>query len=340
MTAQTLRWGLLAPARIGRRIVPAIRASLRGELVAVASRDPQRAQAFAELWDIPEAHGSYEELLRDPGVDVVYVAIPQALHAEWAVKAADAGKHVLVEKPMAINAGQADRIIEASERNKVVILEAMMHRYHPQISRVQELVNEGAIGEVRLIRASFSYPMKFSDDKNVPAILDPKLGGGSLWDLGCYPVSFARAIIGSDPIEVSGMQTTGRTGVDLTFVGGMRYHDGAFAQFDCSFQASRRRQASIIGSEGVIHLNEPWNPQPDSGAVITLSRSENDEPVHFDEEDPFRCEVDALEACVLDDAPSPLALVETRGNIVTLQALQRSSKVGEVVTLPRRSSHE
>ncbi len=333
MSGTKLRWGLLSTASINRSMIPAIRESSENELVAVASRERGRAEAFAHQWDIPNAYGSYEELLNDPTVDVVYVSVPHGFHAEWAVKSADAGKHVLCEKPMALSLEGMDRIVAAAERNEVIILEGMMFRYHPQIRRVQELVEEGAIGDVRLIRASFSFPANLADADRVSAVSEPILGGGSMWDVGCYPVSFARAIIGSDPIEVAGMRTTGPTGVDLTFVGQMHYRGGALAQFDSSFEAPLRWHAEIVGSDGVIHLDEPWNHRPDRSAVISLRRAEGHETIPVKKSNAYRCEVESLAACVNDGASSALSLAETRGNVLTVVALQESARRGEVLTM-------
>lgn len=337
MSGGKLRWGLLSTAKINKSVIPAIRDSSQNELVAVASREKRRAESFAQQWDIPIAHGSYEGLLNDPAVDVVYVSVPNGLHAEWAIKSADAGKHVLCEKPMALSLEEVDRIVAAAERNKVIILEGMMFRYHPQIRRVQELVEEGAIGKVRLIRASFSFPANLSGTDSGTAKMDPGLGGGSLWDVGCYPVSFARAVVGSDPIEVAGMQTMGPAGVDLTFVGEMSYNEGTLAQFDTSFQAPLRWHSEIVGGEGVILLDEPWNHRPDSPTAISLRRADGDETIDVDKANAYRCEVEALAACVNDGAQSPLPLSETRGNISTVLALRESALRGEVVNMQGRA---
>lgn len=338
MSDHCLRWGLICTARINRALIPAIQASSRAELAAVASRDLARARNYAHQWGIPRAYGSYQALLNDPQVEVIYIALPNSLHCEWAVKAAQAGKHVLCEKPLALSTEEVDRMIEASQRNQVVLLEAFMYRYHPQTLKAQELVSQGEIGDVRLVRAVFSYTLSRPGDVR----LDPSLGGGSLWDVGCYPVSFARAIIGSEPVEVFGWQLLGDSGVDLTFVGQMRFaamspqgSDGAVAQFDSSFQAPFRWEAEVIGSQGTLWLETPWKPgAAREPAGLRLVRDGREEKVAVDDVNAYLCEVEAMADCVLDSAEPILPLSDSRGNVVTLNALYESARTGQVVSLP------
>jgi predicted dehydrogenase len=336
MPGQHLRWGLICTARINRSLIPAIRASNRSELVAVASRVSARARDYAHQWHIPRAHGSYQALLDDPEVDVIYNALPNSLHCEWTVKAAKAGKHILCEKPLALNVEEVDRMIEAARRNRVVLLEAFMYRYHPQTLKAQELVRQSAIGHVRLVRAVFSYTLTRPGDVR----LDPALGGGSLWDVGCYPVSFARAIVGSDPLEVFGWQVLGESAVDITFVGQMRYPKsspeahGPLAQFDSSFQTTFRWEAEVVGSQGALWLETPWKPgaawEP---AGLRLLRNDGEELLPVEDVNAYQCEVEAMADCVLNKTDPILPLSESRGNVVTLNALYKSAKRGQVVSL-------
>jgi xylose dehydrogenase (NAD/NADP) len=330
MPERRLRWGLICTARINRSLIPVIRASARSELLAVASRDLDRAQDYAREWGIPRAHGGYQALLDDPEVDVVYNALPNSLHCEWTVKAADAGKHVLCEKPLALSVEEVNRMIEAARRNRVVLLEAFAYRYHPQTIKVQELVREGAMGEVRLVRAISSYPQNRPGDVR----LDPALGGGSLWDVGCYPVSFARAVMGSDPVEVFGWQVLGDTGVDLTFAGQMCFPDGTLAQFDSSFRAVLRWGAEVVGSRGTLVLDNPWKPgaawEPDG---IRLRRDDEEETLTVEEVNAYLCEVEAMADCILDSAEPVLPLSDSRGNVATINALYESARTGRPVFL-------
>jgi len=313
MSSRYLRWGLICTARINRRLIPAIRAAERSELVAVASRDLARAQVYARQWDIPRAHGGYEALLADPEVDVIYNALPNHLHCEWTVRAVEAGKHVLCEKPLALSVREVDRIEEAARRNRVVVFEAFMYRHHPQTLKVQDLVREGAIGTVRLVQAT--------------------QGGGALWDVGCYPVSFARAILGAEPVEVAGWQRPGGSGVDMTFAGQMRFAGGALAQFGCSFEAAYYCTAQILGSAGTIVLDSPWRLGGDHSQGIRLRRGSGEELLPVESIDPYLCEVQAMEACALDGAAPVVPLSDSRGNVATINALYESARRGAPVSL-------
>lgn len=325
MSSQHLRWGLICTARINRRLIPAIRASTRSELVAVASRDLARAQEYARQWDIPRAHGSYAALLADPEVDVIYNALPNHLHCEWTVRAAEAGKHVLCEKPLALNVAEVDRIEEAARRNRIVVFEAFMYRHHPQTLKVQDLVRQGAIGEVRLVQAAFAFTLENPGDYR----LDPQQGGGALWDVGCYPVSFARAVLGAEPVEVVGRQHLGASGVDMTFVGQMRFASGALAQVGCSFEAAYYCTAQILGSAGTIVLASPWRLGDGHSPGIRLRRGNGEELLPVEDIDPYLCEVQAMEACVFDGAAPIVPLSDSRGNVATINALYESARTGK-----------
>src|SRR5262249_1892055 len=254
MPPGAIRWGLLSTARINERLIPVLQSSARCELLAVASRGGQgKATRYASEWNIPRAYGSYEALLADPGVDAVYISLPNALHCPWAIKTAEAGKHILCEKPLALTAADVDRMAEAAHRNGVVLQEAVMMRYHPQTLHLQQRVAEGVIGEVRLIRGLFTFTLARPGDIR----FDPALGGGSIWDLGSYPVGFIRTMLRANPVEVHGWQT-GEGGVDLSFIGQMRFASGAVGQFFSSFQAVPQADVDLIGSAGTVHLDLPY----------------------------------------------------------------------------------
>jgi xylose dehydrogenase (NAD/NADP) len=330
MSDRHLRWGLICTARINRALIPPIRASARSELVAVASRDLARAQDYAQQWGIPRAYGSYQALLDDPEVDVIYSALPNNLHCEWTVKAADAGKHILCEKPLALTVEEVDRMIKTAHRNQVVLLEAFMYRYHPQTLKAQQLVRQGAIGDVRLVRAVFTYTLNRPGDVR----LEPAMGGGSLWDVGSYPVSCARAIVGSDPVEVFGWQVLGDSGVDMTFAGQMRFANGTLAQFDCSFESTFRWGVEVVGSQGTLMLDNPWKPGAAREPVgIRILRDDGEETLAVDDVDAYLCEVEAMVDCVLDNAEPILPLSDSRGNVATLNALYESARTGQAVPL-------
>jgi len=216
MPDEPVCWGLLSTARINERIIPAIRAAQRSKLLAVASRGGmEKARGYASTWNIPRAYGSYQALLADREVDAVYISLPNALHRQWTIEAARAGKHVLCEKPLATSAAEVDEMVDAARRHGVLLQEAVMMRYHPQSRQLRELVAAGTIGEIRLMRGVFSFTL----DRPGDIRFDPTIGGGSIWDLGSYPVSLMRAVMATEPIEVHGWQSAGDQGVDLSFAG-------------------------------------------------------------------------------------------------------------------------
>ena len=258
MNQKKLCWGLLSTARINRRLIPPLRKSPRNTLVAVASRDIERAQQYAREWNIPIAFGSYEELLEDPKIDIVYISLPNSLHAAWTVKALQAGKHVLCEKPLATTLQDVDAIIQASRQTGKVALEAFMYRHHAQTLKVKELVENGAIGELRLVKGAFSFYLDQPENVRLIASLD----GGCLWDVGCYPVSYARYLAGAEPVEAFGWQITGSSGVDIHFTGQLHFPNNVFAQFDSSFCTTFRTSIEVVGSTGSIIIPKPYVPSP------------------------------------------------------------------------------
>jgi xylose dehydrogenase (NAD/NADP) len=317
-----LRWGLLSTARINRRVIPAIRAAEQAELLAVASRDQARAEAYAAEWEIPRALGSYEALLRDPEVDAVYISLPNSLHAEWTVRAAQAGKHVLCEKPLALTVTECDQVSAAAESAGVVVVEAVMYLHHPLLHKARQLVCEGAIGRVTLARGAFSFFLDRLNDVR----WRPELGGGSLWDVGSYPVSFIRWIAG-EPGQVFGWQTQSSSGVDTAFAGLLHCKDGVLGVFDCGFRQQLRTQAEVVGTEGALIVDQPYVLGPESR--ILLRRGLEEQEIVLPAADAYRCEVEALTAAVLDGADLPLPLASSRANIATLATLYESARRGE-----------
>ena len=316
-----LGWGLLSTARINRRLIPAIRTVERAELRAVASRSLPQAQAYAAEWDIPRAHGSYEALLSDPDIDVIYISLPNNLHAEWTVRTARAGKHVLCEKPLALSSSECDQIIAAAEAADVVVTEAVMYLHHPLLHKVRQLVKDGAMGEVRLVRGAFSFFL----DRPGDVRWKPDLGGGSLWDVGSYPVSFIRWITG-EPQQVFGWQTLSDTGVDATFAGLLRYHNGVLGVFDCGFCQQFRAEAEIIGTDGTLIVERPYLISPASR--IRLQKGFEETEIGLPEMDAYECEVEALTDAILDGVPLPVPLESSRANVATLTTLYRSAQLG------------
>jgi xylose dehydrogenase (NAD/NADP) len=316
-----LKWGLLSTARINRHLIPAIRAAERAELVGVASRSQQRAEAYAAEWGIPRVHGSYQSLLDDPDVDVIYISLPNSLHAEWAVRAAKAGKHVLCEKPLAISVAECDQILAAARSAGVVAVEAVMCLHHPLLAEARRLVDEGAVGRVRLVRGSLCISLDRPDDVR----WKPELGGGALWDVGSYPVSFIRWVAG-EPEEVFGWQVLAESGVDETFCGLLRYRSGVLGAFDCGFRSPWRSEAQVFGTEGTLTIKQSY--AIDGESRILLSRESGEEELSVKDIDVYQCEVEALTAAVLDGAPLPVSLMSSRANVATIAALYESARSG------------
>ena len=326
MPEQRLRWGLRSTARINRRLIPAMRASKRAELVAVASRDAERARSYAAEWQIPRAHGSYEALLADPEVDAVYISLPNGLHVEWSVAAARAGKHVLCEKPLATSVAGCDEIISAAGAAGVFVAEASMHLYHPLMHKAREVVQGGALGRVALARGSFSFLL----DRPGDVRWRPELDGGSLWDVGSYPVSTIRWTLG-EPQELFGWQRLAPGGVDGTFTGLLRYENGVLGAFDCGFCGQYRLQAEVVGSEAVLTIERPYALDPSSRLVLRRGHAEEEIPVAV--ADPYQCEVESIAAAAFDGVPLPVPLSFSRANVATLVALYESARLGNPVRL-------
>ncbi len=327
MTERILRWGLLSTARINRALIPPLRASTRNQLLAVASRTPERAQAYAREWRIPRAFGSYEALLADPEIDVIYNSLPNGLHAEWTIRAAQAGKHVLCEKPLALTLAEVDAMAAAARAAGVVVAEAFMYRHHPQTLRVLELVRQGAIGALRLVRGSFTFNLTRPGDVR----LDPAQGGGSLWDVGCYPVSYARAVIGAEPLEAFGWQVSGPSGVDETFVGQLRFPGEVFAQFDCGFRAPFRTHLEIVGSEATLTVPNPF--KPGQRERLSLRRGDMEEILTAPGGELYLGEVEDMADAVLRGRAPRVSLADSRGNVAAILALLRSARAGRLVAV-------
>lgn len=324
---KTLGWGLLGTARINRALIPPLRASARNQLLAVASRRLETAAAYAREWGIERAHGSYEALLADPEIDVVYIPLPNGLHAEWVVRAARAGKHVLCEKPLAVTVEEVDAIAAAAREARVVVSEAFMYRHHPQTARVREVVSTGVLGRVRFVRGSFSFGLTRPQDPR----RDPALGGGALFDVGCYPLSFARSVLGQEPLEVMGWQHQGPTGVDLTFVAQLRFPDDVLAQFDCSFEASFRTIMEVVGETASLAVTQPF--KPGAAAQLLLNRGDRIETIDSTEADLYAGEVEDLADAVLLGKAPRVSLADSRGNVAAITALLRSARENRPIRL-------
>ena len=321
----SLRWGVISTANIGRAAVnPAIRASRNGELVAVASRDPERARAFAESHHVPRHYGSYQELLDDPDIDAVYNPLPNGLHLEWSVKASEAGKHILCEKPLALDEEQCRMMAAAADANGVKLLEAFMYRFHPRTLRVLEMVRTGAIGELRTIRSSFTFRLTRPGDVR----WDPHLGGGALMDVGCYCVNVSRTLAGAEPVEVQATANWTDRGVDEEMVGTLRFPGGVLAVFDSSLTTERCEFYEVAGTDGHLRIESAFVPGKDDAAILHHRGRAGATTEVVPGADEYELMVEHFADCVLNDEPLRYPADEAALNMRTIDALYRSARDG------------
>jgi xylose dehydrogenase (NAD/NADP) len=320
-----MRLGIVSTADINRKVIPGARASEKVDLIAVASRDQQRAEEYARTWEIERAYGSYEALLEDPDVDAVYISLPNTLHREWSIRSLEAGKHVICEKPFSRRVEDVEAAFDAAERASRLLTEAFMYRHNPQTKRVAELVREGAIGDLRVVRTAFSYSLY--DAENIRLRTD--VDGGSLMDVGCYCVSGSRLLAG-EPESVNGQAYIGPTGTDWVFTGALRFPDDVLALFDCGTCLPERDELEAIGSEGSLFLDDPWHcDEP----VIELRRVDGVERIELDPVDSYRLELENLADAIAGTTPLLLGREDALGQARTIAALFRSAETG-VATQP------
>jgi len=329
-----LRWGILGTGKIARVVAEALAGSETVELVAVGSRSPERSSAFAEAFSLPGSHDTYERVIENPEVEVVYVATHHPEHREWAIRAADAGKHLLCEKPLAVHRADAEAIVEAARRNDVFLLEAFAYRCHPQTARLLELLRAEAIGQVKVVDAAFGYDAGPNPDNY---LLVHELAGGSILDVGCYPTSMAHLIARTmssavtEPADVFGVAEVGPEGVDHYASAVLRWDGGLVARVACSIQVDIESSLRIYGSEGRITVPSPWLPARIGGtAEIVVERPGSAAQVERVEPgDEYRIEVDAVGEMVRAGVRSPEAMPweETLANMATLDRWRASAGV-------------
>jgi D-xylose 1-dehydrogenase (NADP+, D-xylono-1,5-lactone-forming) len=323
--ADPVRWGIISTANINRKIIPGAKASPKVDLVAVASRTQDRADAYAREWGIERAYGSYDALLDDPRIEAVYISLPNTLHCEWSIRAMEAGKHVLCEKPLSRHVAEVEAAFDTAERTGRLMSEAFMYRHNPQTMRVQQLVQTGAIGELRLIRAAFSYGLY--DEDNIRLRTDVE--GGALMDVGCYTVSGSR-LLGGEPERVFGEAWVGPSGTDWVFAGTLRFPNDVLATFDCGTALVERDELEAIGSEGSLFVDDPWHC---TRPVIEVRRSDGVERIELDREDSYQLELENVSDAIRGDAELLLAREDAVGQARTLESLHESATRGVPVEL-------
>jgi xylose dehydrogenase (NAD/NADP) len=318
-------WGIISTADINRKVIPGAKESPKVDLVAVASREQARAEEYAREWGIERAYGSYDALLADPDIEAVYISLPNSMHVEWSIKSLEAGKHVLCEKPLTRHPEEAEAAFDAADRAGRFLMEAFMYRHNPQTKRLSTLVDEGAIGELRLIRSAFSYTLY--DESNIRLRTDVE--GGALMDVGCYTVSGSR-LVGGEPTSVYGAAWNGPSGTDWVFTGTMRFPGDVLAIFDCGTAMPERDELELIGSEGSLFLDDPWHI---TVPVIEVRRADGVERIELDRADSYRLQLENLSDAISGVGEPLLGRDDAIGQARTLEALHRSAQSGEPVTL-------
>jgi predicted dehydrogenase len=330
---RSFRWGILSAANIARRrFIPGVRAGSEGQVVAVAARDGDRARAFADDLDIPRAYASYDELLADPEIDGVYIGLPNALHTEWTVRAAAAGKHVLCEKPLSRRVTDVEQMIAACADADVILMEAFMYRHHPQHTRVKQLLAEGAIGAPAVMRASFHFAMDDERRGRPDVRVQQSLDGGAFMDVGCYALNAARYLLDAEPVEVTALQRLDPSlGVDTTFAGVLRFPGDRIALIDGGFDANGPSRYEISGFSGAITAEQAFQPDP-TRALLTIVRGGERTVEGIPGVDQYGLEADIFAHSVRAGrllAPAENGLAQARA----LEALYQSAETGQAVKL-------
>jgi predicted dehydrogenase len=321
-----INWGVLGAAKIGiNKVIPAMQASRHGSVTAIASRDGDKARAAAKQLGIPKAYGSYEELLADADVEAVYIPLPNHLHVPWAIRSLAAGKHVLCEKPIGLNAAEAQLLIDtAREYPRLKVMEAFMYKHHPQWQLARKLVKEGQIGELRTIHSFFSY--RNLDPNNIRNIA--AVGGGGLMDIGCYNISLSRFIFDAEPRRVLGlMDLDPAMRTDRLTSGVLEFQKGT-ATFTCSTQLASCQQVNIFGTEGRIEIEIPFGPPPDHACKIRLQRGPAVSELTVEAVDQYAVQADLFALAVIGDGPVPTPLEDALANMKVIEAVVQSARRG------------
>jgi predicted dehydrogenase len=328
---QKIRWGILSTANIGiKRVIPAILSGKRGCIAAIASRDASRAAEVAARFEIPHSYGSYEALLNDSAIDAIYNPLPNHLHVEWTVKALTAGKHVLCEKPLGLNAPQTQAIVEARDRSQKRVIEAFMVRHHPQWHRVRALVRAGRIGNVRSIQSAFLFTMLDPDNVRNQA----GLGGGALYDVGCYPLVTARYIFGAEPTRaIATINRDADSGVDTLTGGLLEFPNGGQLVFSCAFRAAAYQRVTILGTDGRIEMPVPFTPPKDMACRIIIDSGKSLDGTSavfedFPAVDQYALQCDAAAAVFCGETAQEFPIEDGMATMRIIDALYRSAVSG------------
>ena len=333
MTPDKVRWGILGVAKINERLLPAFAKAANAELRAIASRSLDKAKAAAKAGNLPTAYGSYEALLDDDSIDAVYIPLPNSMHGEWTRRAAERGKHVLCEKPLATTASEAQQLVEFCRSKNVCLMDGFMWPHHPRTARIRQLLDEGAIGEVRRVTGTFTFRMEKLDPANIR--LQPDLAGGSLLDIGCYPVSGIRWAFTAEPVRAYATATY-HNGVDIEMSGLVWLADGRVGAFDCGFTLPSRSWLEIVGTEGSLFVREMWIPP--RRATLELRREGGKlEEIFVEGEDQIVRMIDNFGRAVLKGQPASPPPDEAVRMLRALDALALSAREQREVLIDSQS---
>jgi predicted dehydrogenase len=319
-----IQWGVLSTADIGlSKVLPAMQQGQHCHIAGIASRSLAKAEAAAQRLGIPKAYGSYEELLEDAAIEAVYIPLPNHLHVPWSLKAMDAGKHVLCEKPIGLTSAEGQQLLDAADKvPHLKVMEAFMYRHHPQWQAARRLVVDGEIGELRTIQTFFAYYL--TDPTNIRNIAE--VGGGALMDIGCYCISLSRFIFGAEPQRVMGtIETDPRFRTDR-LTSGMLEFEGGTSTFTCATQLEPYQRVNIVGTEGRIEIEIPFNAPPDRPCKIWLQQAEKVEEIVFDICDQYTIQGDLFSLAILNDTAVPTPLEDAVANMQVIEAIVRSAE--------------
>src|SRR5947209_1499583 len=320
-----VKWGIISTAHINRLFLAGARQANGVEIAAVASRDRAKAEEYARENEIATAHGSYQELLQDPQIEAIYISLPNSLHVDWSIRALQAGKHVLCEKPLSRRAQEVERAFDAAEQHGRLLMEAFMWRHNPQTGKLMDLLNQGAVGRIRVIRAAFGFVT--NDPANVR--LQTGLDGGALMDVGCYCVNGARLIAG-EPERVSAEQARGGDGVDVAFAATMRHPNDVISHFDCGLALDSRDLLEVVGDEGSLLLEDPWHCR---NPGIDLIRNGEVEHIEIAKANSYGLEAENFSEAIRGEGTPLLGRQDATGQARTIEALYRAADTAEPVTL-------
>jgi predicted dehydrogenase len=326
-----VRWGILSTAKIGReKVIPAMQAGRLCDVVAIASRNKEHGKLVAELLNIPVVYDSYEKLLNDPGIDAVYIPLPNHLHVEWSIRSLKAGKHVLCEKPIGLSLAEAEQLQQAAQQNPgLKVMEAFMYRFHPQWLAAKKMVNDGTIGELKTIQSFFSYYN--TDPANIRN--QKEMGGGGMMDIGCYCVSLSRFIFGNEPGRVSGYVEYDPVLQTDRIASGMLDFSTGTATFTCSTQLAPYQRVNILGTKAQIEIEIPFNAPTDKPTRIWLHTKESTDEIVFDTANQYTIQCDLFSQVILNNEPVPTPLEDAISNMKVIEAVFESAKEKKIVAV-------